>query len=123
MTAIALESLHNPITKGAVEQEIPLIHTAIREPNEYFGEKRRNFNFPKDPKETGFQKKERLGGTEEEPFWEPRTYKQVAETIGCMKGFRCRRGIGSSGQLTGYAGSVHLKEKLHKTERLLKAGD
>ena len=58
---------------------------------------------------------------------ETRTYKDIAQAIGCPKGYRavglannrnpviilipCHRVVGSNGKLVGYAGGVDLKEK------------
>lgn len=67
------------------------------------------------------------------PYGETRTYKEVAEKIGCPKGFRavgnalnknpiaiivpCHRVVGSNGKLVGFAGGLDLKEKLLELER------
>jgi methylated-DNA-[protein]-cysteine S-methyltransferase len=67
------------------------------------------------------------------PYGEVLTYSQVAEKIGNPKAVRavggachnnpigivipCHRVIGKNGNLTGYAGGVHLKEMLLKHEK------
>jgi len=66
------------------------------------------------------------------PYGETRTYKDIANSIECPKGFRavggalnknpipiiipCHRVIGSNGKLVGFAGGLELKEKLLKIE-------
>ena len=67
-----------------------------------------------------------------QPYGETRTYKDIAQAIGCPKGYRavglannrnpviilipCHRVVGSNGKLVGYAGGVDLKEKLLEIE-------
>jgi len=67
------------------------------------------------------------------PYGETATYKDIAERIGCPKGFRavglannknplpiivpCHRVIGSDGKLVGYGGGIDLKVKLLELER------
>lgn len=67
------------------------------------------------------------------PYGETRTYKELAERVNCMKGYRavggalnenplaiiipCHRVIGSDGKLTGFAGGVDLKGKLLQLEQ------
>ena len=66
------------------------------------------------------------------PYGQTRTYKDIAQAIGCPKGFRavglannknpiaifipCHRVIGANGRLVGYAGGVHLKKYLLELE-------
>lgn len=66
------------------------------------------------------------------PYGETRTYKKLAEKIGCPKGPRavggalnknpiaiivpCHRVVGSNGNLVGFAGGIELKDKLLKLE-------
>lgn len=67
------------------------------------------------------------------PYGETMTYKEMANSIGCEKGYRavgnalnknpigiivpCHRVIGSSGKLVGFAGGLSLKEDLLKLEK------
>ncbi len=68
------------------------------------------------------------------PFGETRTYKQIAEQIGRPKAIRavgqalnrnplpvifpCHRVVGSAGQLTGFAGGIHQKQRLLDLEQV-----
>ena len=134
VTQIVLDSLNYPIAKDCIEQESPLIKTAMQELNEYFDGKRKDFDLPIDPQGTEFQKKD-WAELRKIPYGETRTYKQIAEAIGCPKGFRavglanhknpiiivipCHRVIGANGALVGYAGGLHLKERLLEIEGIL----
>lgn len=67
------------------------------------------------------------------PYGETRTYKDIANSIGCEKGYRavggalnknpigivapCHRVIGSSGKLVGFGGGLDLKSKLLELEK------
>jgi len=67
------------------------------------------------------------------PYGETASYKDIAERVGCPKGYRavglannknplpvivpCHRVIGSDGNLTGYAGGLDLKMKLLEFEK------
>jgi methylated-DNA-[protein]-cysteine S-methyltransferase len=69
------------------------------------------------------------------PYGETRTYKEIAEAIGCPQGCRaeglannrnpiiivipCHRVIGSTGKLVGYGGGLSAKEYLLKLEGAL----
>jgi len=67
------------------------------------------------------------------PYGETVSYKDIAERIGCPKGYRavglannknplpvivpCHRVIGSDGNLTGYGGGIDMKIKLLELEK------
>jgi len=67
------------------------------------------------------------------PYGETATYKDIAERVGCPKGFRavglannknplpiivpCHRVIGSDGKLVGFAGGIDMKIKLLNLEK------
>ncbi|MDR2765792.1 MAG: methylated-DNA--[protein]-cysteine S-methyltransferase [Tannerella sp.] len=67
------------------------------------------------------------------PFGQTRSYKQIAQAIGCPKGARavgmannrnpisiltpCHRVIGADGRLVGYAGGLDIKKQLLALER------
>lgn len=67
------------------------------------------------------------------PYGETRTYKELAEKVGCPKGPRavggalnknpiaiivpCHRVVGSNGKLVGFAGGLELKDKLLNLEK------
>ena len=131
ITGIRREPSDCPLPKDCVEKETPLIKKAAGQLAEYLTGKRREFDLPIAPEGTEFQKR-----TWRElcriPYGQTRTYKQVAENIGCPKGFRavggannrnpimivvpCHRVIGTDGSLTGYGGGLDMKEKLLKDE-------
>ena len=105
-------------------EETDLIKETKRQLDEYFAGKRKEFDIPT-----------RLEGTEfrKIPYGKTVTYKDIAEAVGCPKGFRavglannrnpisiiypCHRVIGSNGSLTGYGGGLDVKEKLLELER------
>lgn len=92
----------------------------------------KEFNLPISFKGTEFQEKvwkELLNI----PYGETRTYKDLAEKVGCPKGPRavggalnknpiaiivpCHRVVGSNGKLVGFAGGLDLKGKLLELEK------
>ncbi len=119
---------------AATEEETPLIRRAAEQLREYLAGERREFDLPLAPQGTEFQKKAwaelcRI------PYGETRSYKQIAEAVGCPKGFRavgmannrnpiiivipCHRVIGANGGLVGYGGGLDVKEQLLKLEGIL----
>lgn len=100
--------------------------------HEYFLGKRQEFTLPLDPLGTPFQ----LSVWEELkkiPYGVMCSYGDIAERLGNPKGQRavgmanhnnpigiivpCHRVVGKNGDLTGYAGGVHLKERLLALEK------
>lgn len=120
-----------PSTKQINISETPFIKEVHKELEEYFKGTRKTFQLPLALKGTPFQKKvwQTLMTI---PYGETMTYKQVAEAVGNPKACRavgmannrnqipiiipCHRVIGSSGKLVGYAGGLHIKEKLLEME-------
>ena len=114
------------------EANTPLLKEAVLQLTDYFSGKRKEFTLPLDLQGTEFQLRtwEALQGI---PYGETRTYKQIAEAIGCPKGCRavglannrnpiaivvpCHRVIGADGSLTGYAGGLDIKERLLVIEK------
>lgn len=109
----------------------PIIETAKKQLNEYFYEERTSFTIPLITIGSDFQKlvwKE----LHNIPFGKTLSYYQLAEKIGDIKAIRavaaanganaisiflpCHRIIGSSGELTGYAGGLYAKRKLLELE-------
>lgn len=94
---------------------------------EYFAGKRNRFEIPLDFRGTEFQKKVWMALLDI-PYGETRTYAEIAVSIGSPKAVRavgaangrnpisivapCHRVIGSSGDLTGFAGGIDRKERL-----------
>jgi methylated-DNA-[protein]-cysteine S-methyltransferase len=111
--------------------EIPVIKKASNEIFGYFDGKIKKFSIPIKIDGTPFQKKV-WNALLEIPFGEVRSYKQIAETIGCAKGYRaigmangknkipilipCHRIICSNGSLGGYTGGIDIKRKLLEIE-------
>ena len=106
----------------------------VRELEEYFAGKRREFGFPLDLRGTEFQLAcwRALLAI---PFGETRTYADIARSVGRPQGFRavgmannrnpiaiavpCHRVIASDGTLCGYGGGLEVKRKLLELEGAL----
>lgn len=109
----------------------PVLATAARELAEYFAGQRRNFTVPLSPAGTDFQKKV-WDALLSIPYGETATYGQIAQRVGNPKACRavgmanhvnplpifipCHRVVGSSGNLTGYAGGLETKRFLLRLE-------
>lgn len=109
------------------ENETSILKDAKFQINEYFLKKRRYFDIPIKLYGTRFQLSvwSRL---KEIPYGKTKTYKQIATEVGNSKASRaignannknripiiipCHRVIGSSGNLTGYRGGLHIKKIL-----------
>lgn len=108
----------------------------VRELDEYFTGRRRQFSFPLDLRGTDFQ----LAcwrALLEIPYGETRTYADIARAIARPKAFRavgmannrnpiaivvpCHRVIASDGTLCGYGGGLDVKRKLLELEGALTA--
>lgn len=103
----------------------------VRELEEYFSGKRREFSFPLDLRGTPFQIK-CWRALLDIPYGETRTYADIARAVGQPKGFRavglannrnpiaivvpCHRVIASDGTLCGYGGGLDIKRKLLELE-------
>lgn len=103
----------------------------VRELEEYFAGKRREFSFPLDLRGTEFQTAcwRALLAI---PYGETRTYADIARAVGRPQGFRavgmannrnpvaivvpCHRVIASDGTLCGYGGGLETKRKLLELE-------
>lgn len=112
----------------------PVLLAAERELQEYFAGRRTSFSVPLDPVGTDFQTRV-WRALSEIPFGETRSYGDIARRIGSPAAVRavgaangrnplsivvpCHRVIGTSGQLTGFAGGLAIKEQL----LTLEAGD
>lgn len=106
----------------------------VRELEEYFAARRREFSFPLDLRGTDFQ----LAcwrALIKIPYGETRSYADIARAVGRPQGFRavgmannrnpiaivvpCHRVIASDGTLCGYGGGLDVKRKLLELEGAL----
>ncbi len=110
----------------------PMIREAERQLAEYFAGRRIEFDLPLDPSGTPFQQKV-WSALRSIPFGETRTYAEVATQIGHPGAARaggaasgrnplsivapCHRVVGTSGELTGFAGGLAVKARLLAFER------
>lgn len=110
----------------------PVLEQTRLELDEYFAGKRKSFDIPLHPVGTDFQKQV-WKALLEIPYGETRTYKDIAQRVGNIKGVRavagaigangisiiipCHRVIGSDNSLTGFAGGLDAKRLLLATER------
>lgn len=132
-TAIARLYLPNRPTPRIASHETPLLARGREQLLEYLAGERKEFDLPLAPEGTAFQRRV-WRVLEDIPWGQTRTYRQVAQTAGCPKGFRavgmanhanpipifipCHRVVGADGSLTGYGGGVELKRALLKIEGL-----
>lgn len=120
------------LSEGKISVAIPNeLQEAVSQLQEYFEEKRSNFNFKLNPKGTEFQQKvwtELLNI----PFGKTISYLDLAKKLGDPKVIRaaasangknplwivvpCHRVIGADGSLTGYAGGLWRKKWLLEHE-------
>jgi len=110
----------------------PALAPYLRELNDYFAGKRREFSLPLDLRGTDFQ----LAcwrALLEIPYGETRSYRDIAQAIGHSHAYRavgmsnnrnpvaivvpCHRVIASSGSLCGYGGGLDIKRQLLELEQ------
>ena len=125
------------------DQRHPVLAETERQLNEYFAGKRKTFTVPLDFNGTEFQKSV-WKALLKIPFGQTRSYGEIAKSLGNPKVVRavgaangknpisiiapCHRVIGSTGQLTGFAGGLKVKARLLSLEhegqsKLVKAAD
>lgn len=108
-----------------------ITRACIRELDEYFSGKRRDFTVPLDLRGTSFQLA-CWNALLRIPYGEIRTYAQQADVVGSPRGFRavgaanganpipiivpCHRVLATGGKLGGYGGGLDVKEKLLRLE-------
>src|SRR6202030_2498256 len=116
------------------EESATAMRDCVRELEEYFAGKRREFSFPLDLRGTDFQRAcwRALLAI---PYGETRTYADIARAVGKPNAFRavgmannrnpiaivvpCHRVIASDGTLCGYGGGLDVKRKLLELEGAL----
>ena len=120
--------------EGTEKSKTPVISRAIKQLDEYFIGKRKEFDLPVKLTGTEFQQKAWVALLDI-PYGQTRTYKQQAESIGNVKAcravgaangknpisiiFPCHRVIGANKKLTGYGGGIRIKKTLLQLEGAL----
>lgn len=126
------EHAHAPTVETLGEQVSDALPEVTRQLGEYFAGQRTDFDLPLNPTGTEFQRQV-WAALREIPHGATRTYAQLASAVGRPTASRavgmavgrnpvsivvpCHRVVGSTGQLTGYAGGVARKEFLLTLER------
>jgi len=117
---------------GKISEIIPtVLQQAVTQLQEYFEEKRTDFDFKMNPKGTEFQQKV-WQALLEIPFGKTCSYMDLSKKLGDVKAIRavasangknplwivvpCHRVIGTDGSLTGYAGGLWRKKWLLEHE-------
>ncbi|WP_205543949.1 methylated-DNA--[protein]-cysteine S-methyltransferase [Rubrobacter indicoceani] len=109
-----------------------ITNPVARQLDEYAGGERRGFDLAISPVGTGWQRSV-WSALRRIPFAQTRTYSELAAMVGRPGAARaagranatnriplfvpCHRVVGASGGLTGFAGGIHLKERLLDHER------
>ncbi len=120
------------LEEGEVSSTIPtVLQEAIQQLNDYFQDKRADFNFKLNPQGTEFQQRvwQELLNI---PFGKTMSYLDLSKKLGDVKAIRavasangknplwivvpCHRVIGTDGSLTGYAGGLWRKKWLLEHE-------
>ena len=118
--------------EGEISETIPtVLQEAVTQLQEYFEEKRNEFDFKMNPKGTEFQQKV-WQALLEIPFGKTCSYMDLSKKLGDVKAIRavasangknplwivvpCHRVIGTDGSLTGYAGGLWRKKWLLEHE-------
>jgi methylated-DNA-[protein]-cysteine S-methyltransferase len=121
-----------PLSIAGEDRAHPVLVDAERQLGEYFAGKRTRFELPLDVVGTPFQRQV-WDVLRTIPFGETRSYAEIAARIGRPRAVRavgaangrnplsivapCHRVIGSSGELTGFAGGLDVKARLLAFER------
>ena len=125
----ALKTVATGIMSDAANELTALVFQQL---DEYFKGTRKTFDFPYQLHGTPFQETV-WAALREIPYGETRSYKDIAEAIGCPRAFRavgmanhanpifiaipCHRVIGADGSLVGYGGGLGMKKLLLELER------
>jgi O-6-methylguanine DNA methyltransferase len=126
--------LRGESNKVQFEESANALRDYVRELDEYFSGKRREFTFALDLRGTDFQRA-CWNALTKIPYGETRTYADIARAIGKPQAFRavgmannrnpiaivvpCHRVIASDGTLCGYGGGLDIKRKLLELEGAL----
>ena len=125
----ALKTVATGIRSDAANELTALVFQQL---DEYFKGTRKTFDFPYQLHGTPFQETV-WAALREIPYGETRSYKDIAEAVGCPRAFRavgmanhanpifiaipCHRVIGADGSLVGYGGGLGMKKLLLELER------
>lgn len=120
--------------ESSVSELTPLLAETMRQLDEYFAGKRRDFDLPLAPKGTPFQQSV-WAALLQIPYGTTASYGQIAAAVGNPKASRavgmannrnpisiiipCHRVIGSDGSLVGYGGGLPIKKQLLELEGFL----
>jgi methylated-DNA-[protein]-cysteine S-methyltransferase len=120
------------VPEDAEIRETPLLAEAVRQFDDYFSGKLKEFTLPLAPEGTAFMKQV-WAALQEIPYGKTASYGEIAGRIGKPKAARavglannrnpipiiipCHRVIGANGSLTGYAGGLDMKRKLLELEK------
>ena len=132
-TQDSIRSLNFVELEGSGDAELPFcLKACLKQIDEYFWGKRKEFLIKLDPQGTDFQKSV-WRQLEKIPYGAVVSYREIADIIGKPKAYRavgsangqnpiaiiipCHRVIGSDGRLTGYGGGLWRKDWLIKHER------
>ena len=126
------EKFKKIFNKKLVPSSCKHFETLIKQLNEYFDGKRKEFDIPLVIQGTDFQKKT-WSALSDIPYGETRSYQEQAVAVGNPKAVRavananrnnrisiiipCHRVIGKDGSMTGYGGGIWRKEFLLKLEK------
>jgi O-6-methylguanine DNA methyltransferase len=134
LVRLEFESRVQKLNRGTtqLQESEAALEPYLRELNEYFAGKRREFNMPLDLRGTEFQLA-CWNALLAIPYGETRSYRDIAEAIAHPHAYRavgmsnnrnpvaivvpCHRVIASSGSLCGYGGGLDLKRRLLDLER------
>jgi methylated-DNA-[protein]-cysteine S-methyltransferase len=116
---------------GVRENITPPIKETMKQLNEYFSGKRKEFDLPLSVEGSELQK-DVCNSLMKIPYGETRTYADIAKDVGRPRAVRavataigknpiaivipCHRVIGSDGKMRGFAGGIPFKEYLLKVE-------
>lgn len=125
------------VAQHLAQKTIPYVfishHPAATQLHQYFDGRRRNFDIPMDINGTCFQWQV-WRALEDIPYGKTRSYKDIAVSIGCPKGFRavgqacganplpilipCHRVLAIDGKLGGFSAGLKIKKALLELESI-----
>jgi len=126
------EEFNKYINKNNIKEDKEICKETIKQLDEYFNKKRKNFNLPINIETTEFRKSV-YNELVKIPYGQTRSYSDIAKAINNEKAVRaigqanrlnniviiipCHRVIGKNGKMVGYAGNkISIKEILLKLE-------